>query len=97
MSTGFLTIKSLDDDTRLASTNEGKAVCESVSVIPTDNSEYQTWVIIKRTINGATRRFVEFINDFDFTETDNTTFNFLDSSLAYSGSAVTTISGLRSP
>jgi hypothetical protein len=94
LSTGFLTIKSLDDDTRLASTNEGKAVCESVSVIPTDDSEYQTWVIIKRTINGATRRFVEFINNFDFTETDNTTFNFLDSALAYSGSAVTTISGL---
>tara|TARA_B100001059_G_scaffold75650_1_gene73230 strand:+ start:2539 stop:5100 length:2562 start_codon:yes stop_codon:yes gene_type:complete len=94
LSTGFLTIKSLDDATRLTSTNEGKSVCESVSVIPTDDSEYQTWVIIKRTINGATRRFVEFINNFDFTETDNTTFNFLDSALAYSGSAVTTISGL---
>jgi len=94
LSTGFLTIKSLDDATRLTSTNEGKAVCESVSVIPTDDSEYQTWVIVKRTINGATRRFVEFINTFDFTETDNTTFNFLDSALAYSGSAVTTISGL---
>ena len=94
LSTGFLTIKSLDDATRLAKTDEGKAVCESVSVIPTDDSEYQTWVIVKRTINGATRRFVEFINNFDFTETDNTTFNFLDSALAYSGSAVTTISGL---
>jgi hypothetical protein len=94
LSTGFLTIKSLDDATRLAKTDEGKAVCESVSVIPTDDSEYQTWVIIKRTVNGATRRFVEFINNFDFTETDNTTFNFLDSALAYSGSAVTTISGL---
>ena len=94
LSTGFLTIKSLDDATRLAKTDEGKAVCESVSVIPTDDSEYQTWVIIKRTVNGTTRRFVEFINNFDFTETDNTTFNFLDSALAYSGSAVTTISGL---
>ena len=94
LSTGFLTIKSLDDDVRLAKTDEGKAVCESISVIPTDNSEYQTWVIVKRTINGATRRFVEFINNFDFTETDNTTFNFLDSALAYSGSAATTISGL---
>ena len=52
LSTGFLTIKSLDDATRLTSTNEGKAVCESVSVIPTDDSEYQTWVIVKRTING---------------------------------------------
>ena len=94
LSTGFLTIKSLDDDVRLAKTDEGKAVCESISVIPTDDSEYQTWVIVKRTINGATRRFVEFINNFDFTETDNTTFNFLDSALAYSGSAATTISGL---
>jgi hypothetical protein len=94
LSTGFLTITSLDDDVRLAKTDEGKAVCESVSVIPTDDSEYQTWVIVKRTINGATRRFVEFINNFDFTITDNTTFNFLDSALAYSGSAATTISGL---
>ena len=72
----------------------GNAVCESVAVIPTDDTEYEVYVIVKRTINGATRRFVEYINNFDFTETDNTTFNFLDSALAYSGSAVTTISGL---
>ena len=94
LSTGFLTITSLDDSTRLAKTDEGKAVCESVAVIPTDDAEYQTWVIVKRTINGSTRRFVEYINNFDFTTTDNTTFNFLDSALAYSGSAATTISGL---
>ena len=94
LSTGFLTITSLDDDVRLAKTDEGKAVCESVAVIPTDDTEYQTWVIVKRTINGSTRRFVEYINNFDFTETDNTTFNFLDSALSYSGSAATTISGL---
>ena len=93
-STGFLTIKSLDDATRLAKTNEGKAVCESVSVIPTDDTEYQVWVIVKRTVNGITRRYVEYLNVFDFDQTDNTTFNFLDSALSYSGSAVTTISGL---
>src|SRR6056300_1901271 len=29
----------------------GKAVCESVAVLPTDSSEYQVWVIVKRTIN----------------------------------------------
>ena len=72
----------------------GNAVCESVATIPTDDKEYQTWVIIKRTINGVTRRYVEYLNQFDFTETDNTTFNFLDSQLAYDGSATTTISGL---
>jgi hypothetical protein len=72
----------------------GIAVCESIATIPTDDKEYQTWVIIKRTINGVTRRYVEYINQFDFDEDDNTDFNFLDSQLAYSGSATTTISGL---
>ena len=72
----------------------GNAVCESVATIPTDNSEYQTYVIIKRTINGSTKRYVEFIHNYDFDETDDTSFNFLDSQLEYSGSPVTTISGL---
>ena len=94
LSTGFLTVTSLDDSVRLAKTDEGKAVCESVAVIPTDDTEYEVYVIIKRTINGATRRFVEVLNVFDFDQTDNTSFNFLDSALSYSGSAATTISGL---
>ena len=72
----------------------GYGVCESVATIPTDNSEYQTYVIVKRTINSVTRRYVEYINNYDFDETDDTTFNFLDSQLEYSGSAATTISGL---
>jgi hypothetical protein len=90
----YLVIKSFDT-TRLTAVSQTKAQCESVAVIPTDNSEYQTWVIVKRTINGITRRYVEYINTFDFTETDNTTFNFLDSALSYSGAAATTISGLN--
>ena len=72
----------------------GNAVCESVATIPTDDSEYQTYVIIKRTVNGATKRYVEFIHQYKFDETDDTSFNFLDSQLSYSGSAVTTLSGL---
>jgi hypothetical protein len=88
LSTGFLTVTSLDDSTRLTKTDEGKAVCESVAVIPTDDTEYQVYVIVKRTINGVTRRFVEILNVFDFDQTDNTSFNFLDSALSYSGSAV---------
>ena len=70
----------------------GKAVCESVAVIPTEDSEYELYMIIKRTINGATKRYVEYLNTFDFTETDNTTFNFLDSQLSYSG-ATSTLNG----
>ena len=91
--TGYLTIKSFDK-TRLTATSEGKAVVDSVAVIPTDDKEYQTWVIVKRTINGATKRYVEYLNELDFDETDNTSFNFLDSALSYSGSAATNISGL---
>jgi hypothetical protein len=72
----------------------GDAVCESVAALPTDDNEYQIWVIIKRTINGATKRYVEYLHTFDFDETDNTDFNFLDSQLSYSGSPVTSISGL---
>jgi hypothetical protein len=72
----------------------GNAVCESVEVLPTDDSEYQVWVIVKRTINGATKRYVEYLHNLDFDETDDTSFNYLDSQLAYNGSATTTISGL---
>tara|TARA_R100000231_G_scaffold13382_3_gene14936 strand:+ start:1031 stop:3244 length:2214 start_codon:yes stop_codon:yes gene_type:complete len=69
-----------------------KAVCESVAVIPTEDSEYELYMIIKRTINGATKRYVEYLNTFDFDQTDNTSFNFLDSQLNYSG-ATSTLNG----
>ncbi len=72
----------------------GNAVCESVAALPTDDAEYQIYVIVKRTINSVTRRYVEYLNNYDFTETDNTTFNFLDSQLNYDGSSTDTITGL---
>ena len=72
----------------------GNAVCESVATIPTDDSEYQTWVIVKRTIDGATKRYIEYIHNLNFDETDDTSFNFLDSQLSYDGSPVTILSGL---
>ena len=74
--------------------SSGNAVCESVEVLPTDDSEYQIWVIVKRTINGVTKRYIEYLHNLDFDETDDTSFNFLDSQLSYDGSAATTISGL---
>ena len=89
----YLSMKSFDT-TRLTTVSQTKAECESVAVIPTDNDEYQTWIIVKRTINNITRRYVEFLNTFKFTASDNTTFNFLDSAASYSGTAVSTISGL---
>ena len=72
----------------------GNAVVESVEVLPTDDSEYQVWIIVKRTIDGVTKRYVEYLHDLKFDTTDDTSFNYLDSQLAYDGSATTTISGL---
>ena len=74
--------------------SSGNTVCESVEVLPTDDSEYQIWVIVKRTINGVTKRYIEYLHNLDFDETDDTSFNFLDSQLEYDGSPATTISGL---
>ncbi|BAQ85504.1 putative tail tubular protein B [uncultured Mediterranean phage uvMED] len=72
----------------------GNAVCESVASISGTLTEDEVWVIVKRTINGATKRYVECFSDFDFDETSSTDFKFLDSHLSYSGSATTTLSGL---
>ena len=40
----------------------GAAVVESIAVIPDDPSD-QLWMIVKRTIEGVTRRYVEFMED----------------------------------
>ena len=72
----------------------GYGVVESAASISGSLTEDEFYVIVKRTINGATKRYVEVFANFDFDETDATDFRFLDSHLTYSGSAVTTLSGL---
>jgi len=72
----------------------GNSVCESVATISGTLTEDEVWVIVKRTINGATKRYVECFSNFDFDETTSTDFKFLDSHLSYSGSSVSSLSGL---
>jgi len=67
----------------------GDAVVESVAVIPTDDSEYELYMIVKRTIDGSTARYVEYLHTFNFDQTDNTSFNYLDSQLSLSKSQTT--------
>ena len=59
---------------------------ESVSCIPhsTANRD-EVWVVVKRTINGATKRFIEYM-DPDIN---------VDCGLTYSGAAKSTFTGLR--
>ena len=92
-STGFLTCVSADT-TRLTVQNETAAVVESVSSIHGTLNEDEVWVIVKRVIDGSTKRYIECFSDFDFDETDSTAFKFLDSHLSYSGSSTSSLSGL---
>ncbi len=92
--TGFLTIESSDND-RLTVSDEGHPVVESVASISGSLNEDELWVIVKRTIDGTTRRYVECFTDFDFDETAQTSFHFVDSGLSYDGTATTSITGLE--
>ncbi len=73
------------DSTRLAVTNRGQAVAESVAVIPSaDGLADELWVSVKRTVDGSTVRYIEYL--------DPTIF--VDSGLKYSGVSASAFSGL---
>ena len=97
----------------------GHAVCESVSTIPGQDAAGQVfpsddrdevWVIVKRTINGVTRRYVEVLEGAfvgprreDYTTealwkadvlAEQGNAFYVDSGLTYSGIATSVISGL---
>lgn len=73
--------------------NNGQAVVESIATLPTDTGEDELFMIVKRTINSVTKRYIEKMKVFDFGD-DATTAFFVDSGLSYSGSATTTLTGL---
>ncbi len=65
---------------------------ESMAVIP--GATYsEVWAIIKRTINGGTKRYVEVMQPFFYNQAKSEAF-YVDSGLIYSGSPATIISGL---
>ena len=66
---------------------------ESVATIPGDLNEDDTYLVVKRTVNGGTKRYIEYFSSFDFGDDVEDAF-FVDSGLTYSGSAATSISGL---
>ena len=71
----------------------GQAIVESIAPLPTDTGNDDLYLIVKRTINSQTKRYVEVLKPFDFGSVTTAAF-FVDSGLAYSGSAVTSLSGL---
>ena len=93
---GYLTITS-SDTTRLAVTSEGAPVVESLAAVPGIGGTFDTlYMIVKRTINLATHRYVEFLEErFEpSSPVDKDDAFFVDSGLSYSGVSATTITGL---
>lgn len=72
---------------------EVESIC---SILSSDLSYNQVWVIVKRTINGSTKRYIEyFTRRFNRNEGDvQADARFMDSYLDYSGVATDTVSGL---
>jgi hypothetical protein len=72
----------------------GKAVVESIAVLPNSSGTYDTlYMIVKRTIDGVTKRFMEYI-DLEYdppTETSREALYYVDCGIKYVGAAVSTI------
>lgn len=73
--------------------SSGQAVVESIATLPTDSGEDSLFMVVKRTIDSVTKRYVEKLKPFDFGSVA-TAAHFVDSGLSYSGSATTTLTGL---
>jgi hypothetical protein len=69
-----------------------EAEVESAAIIPGKYGHDELWVIVKRTINGSTKRYVEMMEG-DFGDDIADAF-FVDSGLTYDGSPADTLSGL---
>lgn len=64
---------------------------ESVAVIPYEGAD-QVWCLVKRTIGGATKRFVEVLEPWNGDDIKDAFF--VDCGLTYEGAATATINGL---
>lgn len=66
---------------------------ESIAVVPSpDEVHDDLFMVVKRTINGSVKRYIEYVEHYDFESNED--WFFVDSGLTYSGSPTTTITGL---
>jgi len=54
----------------------------------------EIWMVVKRTIDGATKRYIELLHDFEAFEDTKEDLFYVDSGLTYSGVPTSTITGL---
>lgn len=69
---------------------------EAVNVIPSpDGKRDDVWLVVNRTINGATKRYIEYIKPgWDAATQPISQAFYVDCGLSYSGAPVTSVSGL---
>jgi len=73
----------------------GDGSVECMEAIPSpDGTQDDLWMIVRRTINGETKRYIERMEKDFIESTDITNAFFVDSGLTYNGAPVTTLSGL---
>ena len=77
----------------LASATYAHGMVESIATLPSDSGEDELYMVVKRTINSVTKRYVERMKTFDFGN-DTTEAFFVDSGLTYSGAATSSFGGL---
>ncbi len=73
----------------------GNAVVESLAVVPsTISNEDETWMVVKRTISGQTKRYIEYMSPSFTDETAQDDAHFVDCGLVYDSTSATIIGGL---
>ena len=71
------------------------AKVESIDVLPTpDGTRMELWLVVQRYVNGATKRYVEYMSSFWERGDDQKDAFFVDSGLTYNGVPVTSVTGL---
>lgn len=74
--------------------NGNPPVVESVAVIPSaDGSRDEVWLVVKRYINGATVRYIEYMTPLFTDNMDQEDAFFVDCGLTYDSTPTTSVSG----
>ena len=68
---------------------------KDIAVIPSsDGSRDELWLLVERTINGTTRKYIEYMTRFYEEDIDKEDAIHIDSALIYDSTATTSVTGL---
>jgi hypothetical protein len=74
----------------------GSGLVKSISVIPAaDGSRDELWLIVQRTIDGTTRKYIEYMTRYYEDDIAKEDAFHVDCGLTYDGAATATVSGLE--